>query len=107
MLSTIIEDGAIYENPYTIFMQQNPASKKIYVYKYADLDEYISKNIETIIEYESTVSKDIIKIEQSNRIDLLISTITIIGNIIVIIGLMFIFKALSEEEDDLIENKNR
>ena len=39
--------------------------------------------------------------------DLLISTITIIGNIIVIIGLMFIFKALSEEEDDLIENKNR
>lgn len=106
-LSTITEDGDIFGNPDTIFMQQNPASKKIYVYKYADLDEYISKNIETIIEYESTVSKDIIKIEQSNRMDLLISTITIIGNIIVIIGLMFIFKALSEEEDDLIENKNR
>lgn len=106
-LSTITEDGDIFGNPDTIFMQQNPASKKIYVYKYADINEYISKNIETIIEYESTVSKDVIKIEESNRVDLLISTITIIGNNIVIIGLMFIFKALSEEEDDLIENKNR
>lgn len=106
-LSTITEDGDIFGNPDTIFMQQNLDSKKIYVYKYSDIDEYISKNIETIIEYESTVSKDVIKIEESNRVDLLISTITIIGNIIVIIGLMFIFKALSEEEDDLIENKNR
>lgn len=107
-LSTITEDGDIFGNPDTIFMQQNPSSKKIYVYKYSSIEHLIFSNIEALVEHEAIISDDVEKIDSSNRIDLLISTMIIMGNIMIIIGLMFIYKALSElEEEILIENKER
>lgn len=98
-LSTITEDGDILGHSDSIFMQRNLECKKIYVYHYMDVREYIINNVDKIVEqnvkdhyYIDTIDKEVIN-------DFLFSISTIIFNIISIIGLMFIYKLLEEDSE--------
>ena len=98
-LSTITEDGDILGHSDSIFMQQNLECKKIYVYHYMDIREYILNNTDKLVEqnvkdayYIDTIDKEVIN-------DFLFSISTIIFNIISIIGLMFIYKLLEEDSE--------
>lgn len=98
-LSTITEDGDILGHSDSIFMQRNLECKKIYVYHYMDVREYILNNIDKLVEqnvkddyYIDTIDKEVIN-------DFLFSISTILFNIISIIGLMFIYKLLEEDSE--------
>lgn len=98
-LSTITEDGDILGHSDSIFMQRNLECKKIYVYHYMDVREYIINNVDKLVEqnvkddyYIDTIDKEVIN-------DFLFSISTIIFNIISIIGLMFIYKLLEEDSE--------
>ena len=98
-LSTITEDGDILGHSDSIFMQQNLECKKIYVYHYMDIREYILNNTDKLVEqnvkdayYIDTIDKEVIN-------DFLFSISTIIFNMISIIGLMFIYKLLEEDSE--------
>lgn len=98
-LSTITEDGDILGHSDSVFMQQNLECKKIYVYHYMDIREYILNNIDKLVEqnikndyFINTIDKEVIN-------DFLFSISTVVFNIISIIGLMFIYKLLDEDSE--------
>lgn len=95
-LTTITEDGDILGNKDSNFMRRNENCKKMYVYHYMDIREYIINNVEKMMEqnllndkYTDTIDKQIIN-------SILFSLSTILFNIISIIGLMFVYKSLEE-----------
>lgn len=98
-LSTITEDGDILGNKDSNFMRKNENCKKMYVYHYMDIREYIIRNVEKMMEqnllndkYTDTIDKQIIN-------SILFSLSTIIFNMISIIGLMFVYKSLEEDKE--------
>lgn len=98
-LSTITEDGDILGNSDSIFMQQNSKCKKIYVYHYMDIQEYILNNIDKLTELNLKNDYFTSTIEKEDIHDFLFSISTVIFNIITIIGLMFIYKLLEEDSE--------
>ena len=98
-LSTITEDGDILGHSDSIFMQQNLECKKIYVYHYMDIQEYILNNIDKLVEQNIKNDYFINIIDKEVINDFLFSISTIIFNIISIIGLMFIYKLLEEDSE--------
>lgn len=98
-LSTITEDGDILGHNDSVFMRKDYTCKKLYVYHYMDIREYVLNNIDRMMEqniindrYINTIDKEVIN-------DFLFSLATIIFNIISVIGLMFIYKYLEEYEE--------
>lgn len=96
-LSTITEDGDILGHSDSIFMQQNLECKKIYVYHYMDIREYILNNVDKLVEQNVKNDYSVSMIDKEVINDFLFSISTVIFNIITIIGLMFIYKLLEED----------
>lgn len=98
-LSTITEDGDILGHRDSVFMRKNNNCKKLYVYHYMDIREYVLDNLDKMME-QNIMNDEYINILDNEVInDFLFSLATILFNIISIIGLMFVYKSLEESEE--------
>lgn len=108
-LATITEDGDIFGNPDDMFMQSVSSTKKLYVYKYTDINDYIHDHLKLLGETGAKINRKMMEVNSSDTKDLLASTANVILNGVVIIGLMFLYKSIDEEdeENENIESDNR
>lgn len=98
-LSTITEDGDILGHSDSVFMKKDNTCKKLYVYHYMDIREYVLDNLNKLMEQNIINDKYINILDKEVINDFLFSLATILFNIISIIGLMFIYKSLKESEE--------
>lgn len=96
-LSTITEDGDILGHKDSVFMRRDENCKKLYVYHYMDIREYILNNLDKMMEQNMVNDKYINTLDKEIVNDFLFALATIVFNIISIIGLMFIYKSLEED----------
>lgn len=98
-LTTITEDGDILGHLDSIFMKKNPDCHKIYIYHFMDIREYTINNLDELTNRRLENLKKINDIEKEALMDLLYSASTIILNILAVIGLMFVYKSLDDEDE--------
>lgn len=108
-LSTITENGDIFGNKDNTFMMSNPNVKKIYVYRYSDIHDFINEDLKQLTENNIYSTRDISRVDEMRKQDIAVSAILLLFNIAEIIILMVVYSSLDVEcpEYDLRGSKRK
>lgn len=106
-LATITDTGDMFGNRDDNFMHANDNVHKIYVFRYTDINSFISEPIKELTENNIDATVDINRVEESRKEDIAITLILLGFNVVEIIALMVVFKSLDyveeNEEKDKVE----
>lgn len=95
--STLTENGDIYGNVDSTFMQSNDVHK-LYVYKYVDVCVYLKDHEKALNEMDGTINTIINDLQLEKKVSMLITVVSIFLIVLCAICLMIVYRELNNND---------